>query len=296
MKFDCIKDNNMKKLIAILTLSLIATLSHADWTADGWVGAVNDQWTSFGTLPRLKSLIETAEFKNSETNLVRRFHILSTYYGSNGEDTNHTIRTMLIGFLPTDRVDVQQFRTLTGNGDAKRVTLAINSTLRYGQEMFIERNLSESMRINALFVLFLSFGSTENLNLADTTYSSDVFQPTGGSLMLMRTTRKRLVEAATLWNKQKLAAEGKSFVGPGKLLEVNNLVNAINSGTNWVESLQALNVAIDSNAVNQVRTLANQIKSDIAAGGVVNQPRRTLLEIYLGTQGYNNFFNNEYGK
>ena len=286
----------MKKLIItlILTICMISS-AFADWTVNGWTGPITDQWQSFGTLPRLKQLIEAPNF-NSETNLVQRFHILSTYYGNNGEDTNHAIRAMLIAFLPTDKVDVQQFRLMTGNGDAKRVAAAVNSIIRYGQEMFIEKNLTESMRVNALYLLFLSFGSAENLNLADTSYSDDVFKTSGGSLAMMRTIRKRLIEAATIWNKQKLVSEGKSFVGPGKLVEANELVTSINTGSNWVQSLKGLNVNIDSNAINQVRLLSNQIKLDITAGGIVNQPRRTLLEVYLGTQGYNDFIKNEYGK
>lgn len=279
----------------LMVLTLWATTALADWSNDVWSGQVTAEWASYGTLPRLKSVITSTEF-SAETNQVLRFHILSTYYGSKGADDDHTVRQMLIAYLPVDRVNAHQFRVLTGDGDPKRVSLAVNSLLRYGAEMFQEQNLSESMRINALYLLFLSFGSTANLNLADTSYANDVFANSGGSLKTMRATRARLLEAATLWNKRQLAAEGKSFVGPGKLVRVNALVASMNTGSNWVKALGDLGVSVDEASFEQCALLALQVRADIAGGGVVNEPRRTLLEVYLGAEGYNDFVKATFNK
>ena len=279
----------MKRLLASLVFAALASVAYADWSADGWSGPVTDDWSNYGTLPNLKTLIDTEDFRTGESNVVRRFQILSTYYGGGGVDTNHAVRMMLFSYLPTDKVDAQKFRVLTGDGDAKRVALAVKGVLRYGQEMFVEKNLTESMRVNALYILFLSFGSVENLNLADTAYGEDVFSTAGGSLDTMRLVRRRIIEAATLWNKQKLAAEGKPFVGAGRLVEANAVVASCNTGSNWITALQGVGVTVDAQAVAQVGALAQQIKADILNGGVMNRPRRTLLEVYLGTQGYNDF-------
>ena len=273
---------------ALVGLLILASTSLGEWSNDVWVGEVTESWRSFNTLPRLKSVIDSPNFA-TYTNQSERFYILSTYYGSDGADEGSVVRQLLVSYLPTDKVDVHQFRLLTGNGDPKRVSLAVKSVLRYGTEMFQEKNLLESMRINVLYLLFLSFGSSANLNLADTSYANDVFVNSGGSMKTMRVVRKRLLETATLWNKRKLALEGKSFVGPGKLAEANALVEAMNTGTNWIQSLSAMGISIDQTAFSQCAALALQVKADISTGGVINEPRTVLLEIYLGTKGYNGF-------
>ena len=288
------------KIIAAIAVSMaLASGSFAAWTGAGWSGAIDAGWLNWANdaavgdasaIPaslRLKSVMGVPEF--AAVDIVTKFHILTTYFGNGYEDDSHAIRGAIAQYMAGSSVDAEQFRALTGNGDVGRVGMAVKSLLRYAKEMFVEKDLTENMRANSLYIFFLSYGSAETLNTDGTAFADNVFGGVGGALASMRQVRTALIDAATIQNKVILAQAGQSFVGEGKLVLANNLVDALNSGTGIVEALTALGVAIDGTTYDARKSAALAIKADIESGGLVNEPRLTLLEIYLGVDGFNTF-------